>query len=54
MFETDVDVTTIQTAATVFEAYGAYNGTTASAKAGSALPLLKFPWSRPNSFANCA
>jgi hypothetical protein len=35
VFETDVEVTTIQTAATVFEAYGDYKGTTLSAKAGS-------------------
>lgn len=35
VFETDVEVTTIQTAKTVFEAYGDYNGITITAKAGS-------------------
>lgn len=35
VFETDAEVTTIQTSATVFEAYGDYNGITISAKAPS-------------------
>jgi hypothetical protein len=35
VFETDVEVTTIQTARTVFEAYGDYEGSTITAKAGS-------------------
>jgi hypothetical protein len=35
VFETYVDVTTVQTAKTVFEAYGDYNGASISVKAGS-------------------
>ena len=35
VFESVVEVTTIQTAPTVFEAYGDYNGSAISAKAGS-------------------
>lgn len=35
VFETDVAVTTIQTARTVFEAYGDYNGSAITTKAGS-------------------
>lgn len=35
VFETDVEVTTVQTANTVFEAYGDYKGSVITAKAGS-------------------
>lgn len=35
VFETDAEVTTIQTAATVFEAYGDYKGSSITAKAGT-------------------
>ena len=35
VYETEVEVTTIHTSKTVFEAYGNYNGISVTAKAGS-------------------